>query len=104
MTTKLQKAKSNLIQMFVEEIRTVMAKKEKNGYRYKIGWVDYLCDKTGQHEFTGIYEVEGNVLMLLEADGSKAERNIRIDQVTDILRLEWILKGLHENNNDLPNA
>ena len=88
MTTQLQKAKTDLIKMFAEEIKSVMATKEKVNYHYKIGWVDWVLDDLQQHEFVGIYTAIDGRLVLVEADGSQANKNLRIEEVTDILRLE----------------
>lgn len=104
MTTQLQKAKNDLIKMFVAEIKEVMATKEKVNCHYKIGWVDWVSDDLQQHEFVGIYIANGGELMLVEADGSQANKNLKVSDVTDILRLEWILKGLHENNKNIADA
>lgn len=104
MTTQLQKAKNDLIQMFVAEIKEVMATKVKVNAHYKIGWVDWVSDDLQQHEFVGIYTAMNGSLMLVEASESQANKNLKIEDVTDILRLEWILKGLHENNKNIADA
>ena len=103
MTEELKKAKSDLIKMFCEEIKNVIATKQKVNYHYKIGWVDYITDALVQHEFVGIYILREDTLMLLESNESKSDTNLRIDEVTDIEKLEWILKGLHEHNKDITN-
>lgn len=95
MNTKIKKAKEQLINLMCEETKNII-KNSKADYKIcKIGWVDYLHGKNLiKHIFTHAYIAVGGAVVLVESDYSEASVNLKMNQVSDINKLEQILKGL----------
>ena len=102
MTTSIENAKKHLIELMCIEAKKIIKSKTEAKYGIcKIGWVDYHAEYDGDiicHEFTSAYIGSDGSIWLVESDSSEAHHNLKMHQVTDIEKLEWILQGLTENN------
>ena len=101
MTTKIKEAKKRLINLMCEEAKTIIRNSNAHLGICKIGWVDYHAEYDGNiicHEFTSAYIAVNGSVLLVEKDGAGIDRNLKMNEVTDIEKLEWILQGLIENN------
>lgn len=96
MNTEIKKAKQNLINIMCEEAKKIM--QSHKGTYSKIGWVDYITDDLTEYQFTAAYISVGGKIVLVEKDNDNNNPNLMMHQVDNIERLEWILKGLKENN------
>lgn len=102
MKTEIKKAKENLISLMCEEAKAIINNSVKTNCYCKVGWVDYLHGKNlVQHIFIGAYIATSGRVLLVEKESSEASGNLYLDQVNDIEKIEWILKGLEENNERL---
>lgn len=102
MTPSIKSAKKHLIDLMCIEAKKIIKSKKNAKYGIcKIGWVDYHAkygDKIICHEFTSAYITANGKVLLVEREGVGIDRNLKMNEVTDIEKLEWILKGLIENN------
>lgn len=94
MKAEIIKAKDLLINLMCKEAVRIM-----KGKICKVGWVDYLHGKNmTQYAFTSAYEAVNGDVIMVEKDGGESSINLRMHEINDIEKLEWILKGLKENN------
>jgi hypothetical protein len=102
MNTKIKEAKQNLINLMCEEAKQIINNSKKTNYMCSVGWVDYLHGKNAiQHIFKGAYITNTGRVLMVESNDSEASVNIHLDQVNDVEKIEWVLKGLKENNERL---
>lgn len=97
MTTEIQQAKKQLIDLMCKEAKRLI-NSHKSMYS-KIGWVDYIHgDNLDQYIFTCAYLSMDDEVILVEKENSEKKTNLKMNEVDDIEKLEWILKGLKEQN------
>ena len=102
MKTQIKEAKKHLINLMCEEAKEIINNSKKTNCMCSVGWVDYLHGKNAiQHVFKGAYITSVGRVLMVESNASEASVNIHLDQVTDVERIEWVLKGLKENNERL---
>ncbi len=102
MKKQIIEAKKHLINLMCEEAKEIINNSKKTNCMCSVGWVDYLHGKNAiQHIFKGAYITSAGRVLMVESNDSEASVNIHLDQVTDVERIEWVLKGLKDNNERL---
>ena len=101
--SRVEEAKQALIDVMIEEVKSIMHKKySKDGF-YSCGWVDYLDNDLVQYEIVAVYFTEDNNVGLVHKDGSEgatSERIYLLSHIDNIEFLESILNNVESCNFD----